>query len=124
MRVIKCDKCGKEMDCPEFRDYTIYHNDDVSYDDGRTYVDLCENCYGELELLLNTDAHIKVAPVDDNPVPDEPMSVRQILEKFEKWYASIDNRAVRDNKFFVFHKDELYTPYSAINEYLKEAGIE
>lgn len=87
MRVIKCDKCGKEMDCPEFRDYTIYHNDAVSYDDGRTYVDLCENCYGEVELLLNTDAHIKVAPVDNNPVPDEPMSVRRILEKFENWYV-------------------------------------
>ncbi len=125
MRIIKCDKCGKEMDIPDYsREYTIYHNDDNSYDDGRIYVDLCENCYGEVQLLLNTDAHIKVAPIDDNPVPDEPMTVRQILEQFESWYTNIGDRAVRDDKLCIFHKNELYTPYSAIDEYLKEEGIE
>ena len=88
MRIIKCDKCGNEINCPNYhRDYIIYHMDKNSYDDSRTYVDLCENCYGEVELWLNTDAHIKVAPVDDNHVPYEPMSVRRILEKFENWYV-------------------------------------
>lgn len=123
MRIIKCDKCGNDMDCPNYhRDYTIYHMNNSSYGDCRTYVDLCENCYGEVELWLNTDAHIKVDPVDNNPVPDEPMSVRQILEKFEKWYVEY-SKCYGSSMDFARYRLMTKDSY-AVDKYLKEEGIE
>lgn len=105
MRIIKCDKCGKEIQEDKDRLYKVYKDNG---DEPVTF-DYCDVCYPQLVTWIMTNT------------TDTLMSERQVLEKFEKWLIdehfgwSVDTRT---SKFIVGND------CSAIDEYLKEEGIE
>lgn len=115
MRIIKCDKCGKEITEDREHVYGVYKDNGSSEAE---LLDLCDKHYQDLVDWITLES----SPVDDNPVPDEPMSVRQILEKFENWYVEY-SKCYGSSMDFARYRLMANGTY-AIDKYLKEEGIE
>lgn len=75
MRIIKCDKCGTEIQEDKDRLYKVYKDNG---DEPVTF-DYCDICYPQLVTWIMTKGTFSTT--------DTPMSERQVLEKFEKWYV-------------------------------------
>ena len=115
MRKIICDKCGKEIQEDKNRLYKVYKDNC----DEPVPFDYCDVCYPQLAAWIMTNSPLNTT--------DPNMTVRQILEKFEKWYVKMWNSSfvyVNSKVGRVVFENDRGKSVFAIDEFLKEEGIE